>query len=109
MEINSAATVLQSSGGAHAVRLSWSGCCAPARTRAGFALIVEFLPRQLTEAEVEKAVDRAIFDVGAQSVRDMGRVMGALKSRYTGRMDFGAVGPVVKQRICSPRPGQSAG
>ena len=72
------------------------------RDRAEISIIEEFLPRQLNEAEVEKAVDAAIAEIGADSIRDMGRVMGVLKSRYTGRMDFGAVGPVVKQRICAP-------
>ena len=75
------------------------------RERMEIAIIEEFLPRQLSDEEVEKAVDSAISEVGAKGVRDMGRVMGVLKSRYTGRMDFGTVGPVVKQRICSPGAG----
>lgn len=69
------------------------------RERAEIAVIEEYLPRQLNEAEVEKAVDSAIAEVGADSIRDMGKVMGLLKSKYTGRMDFGAVGPVVKDRL----------
>jgi uncharacterized protein YqeY len=79
------------------------------RERTEVAIIEEFLPRQLTEAEVEKAVDAAITEVGAQSVRDMGRVMGVLKSKYTGQMDFGAVGPVVKTRICAPARADRSG
>lgn len=71
------------------------------RERTEIAIIEEFLPRQLDETEVAKAVDAAIAEVGAGSIRDMGRVMGVLKSKYTGRMDFGAVGPVVKERICA--------
>lgn len=67
--------------------------------RAEIAIIEDYLPRQLTEAEVEKAVAEAISEAGAESIRDMGRVMGALKSKYTGRMDFGAVGPMVKARL----------
>lgn len=59
-------------------------------------VIEEFLPRQLSEAEVDKAVEAAVREVGAESIRDMGRVMGVLKSRYTGQMDFGVVGPKVK-------------
>jgi uncharacterized protein YqeY len=62
-------------------------------------VIEEFLPRQLTEAEVEAAVAAAIAEVGATSIRDMGRVMAALKSRHTGQMDFGRVGPLVKARL----------
>ncbi|MGG7644218.1 GatB/YqeY domain-containing protein [Rhodovulum sp. YNF3179] len=62
-------------------------------------VIEEFLPRQLSEAEVDKAVEAAVREVGAESIRDMGRVMGVLKSRYTGQMDFGVVGPKVKARL----------
>ena len=67
--------------------------------RAEIAVIEEFLPRQLSDAEVESAVAQAIEEVGASSIRDMGRVMGVLKGRYTGQMDFGAVGPRVKERL----------
>lgn len=63
------------------------------------AVIEEFLPRKLSEAEVEKAIDAAVEEVGATSIRDMGKVMGALKARYTGQMDFGAVGAKVKARL----------
>jgi uncharacterized protein YqeY len=63
------------------------------------AVIEEFLPRKLSEAEVEKAIDAAVEEVGASSIRDMGKVMGALKARYTGQMDFGAVGAKVKARL----------
>ncbi len=62
-------------------------------------VIEEFLPKQLSDKEVETAVSKAIDEVGASSIRDMGKVMGALKSKYTGRMDFGAVGPMVKARL----------
>lgn len=62
-------------------------------------IIEEFLPRQLSEAETAAAVDAAIAAVGASSIRDMGRVMGELKGRFTGQMDFGAVGPMVKARL----------
>lgn len=62
-------------------------------------IIEEFLPKQLNEKEVEAAVSKAIYDVGATSIRDMGKVMGQLKSKYTGQMDFGSVGPKVKSRL----------
>ena len=67
--------------------------------RAEDSVIEEFLPRQLDEAETEKAVDAVIAETGANSIRDMGKVMGALKAKYTGQMDFGAVGPMVKGRL----------
>ena len=69
------------------------------REREEIAVIEEFLPRQLTEEETAKAVDAAIAEVGATSIRDMGKVIGLLKGKYTGQMDFGAVGPKVKERL----------
>ncbi len=63
-------------------------------------VIEEFLPKQLTDDEVEAAISKAIESLGADSIRDMGKVMGALKSEYTGQMDFGTVGPLVKSRLC---------
>ena len=63
-------------------------------------VIEEFLPQKLDDDAAAKAVDDAITEVGADSIRDMGKVMGVLKSRYTGQMDFGAVGPMVKDRLC---------
>lgn len=62
-------------------------------------IIEEFLPRQLSDDEAAAAVDAAIAQVGAESIRDMGKVMGALKAKYMGRLDFGKVGPVVKNRL----------
>ncbi|SPH18493.1 hypothetical protein DEA8626_02032 [Defluviimonas aquaemixtae] len=69
------------------------------RERLEIGVIEEFLPRQLSEDEVRDAVDRTIADTGASSIRDMGKVMGALKSKYAGQMDFGSVGPMVKERL----------
>ena len=63
------------------------------------AVIEAFLPRKLSDDEVAKAIDAAISATGADSIRDMGKVMGALKSKYTGQMDFGSVGPEVKARL----------
>ena len=64
-------------------------------------VIEEFLPPQLDERQMTQAVDKAIDTTGAESIRDMGKVMAELKSRYTGQMDFGKVGPLVKDRLCS--------
>lgn len=71
------------------------------RERSEIEVIEEFLPQQLSEDESAKAVDAAISEVGADSIRDMGAVMGVLKSKYTGQMDFGSVGPMVKNRLCA--------
>jgi uncharacterized protein YqeY len=62
-------------------------------------IIEEFLPKQLTEEEAAKAVEAAIAEVGAESIRDMGKVMGVLKAKFTGRMDFGKAGPMVKDHL----------
>ncbi|MBU3031107.1 GatB/YqeY domain-containing protein [Paracoccus marinaquae] len=62
-------------------------------------VIQEFLPRQLNEAETVSAVDAVIDDLGASSIRDMGRVMAELRARHAGQMDFGSVGPMVKARL----------
>lgn len=62
-------------------------------------VIEEFLPKQLDEDETVAAIKAAIAETGAGSIRDMGKVMGALKSKYTGQMDFGRVGPMVKDQL----------
>jgi uncharacterized protein YqeY len=71
------------------------------KERGEVVVIEEFLPRQLSGDEVSAAVDKAIAATGAEGIRDMGKVMGELKSRYTGQMDFGAVGPMVRERLAS--------
>jgi hypothetical protein len=62
-------------------------------------IIEDFLPRQLTDAETQAAVNDAIAQVGAESLRDMGKVMAVLKAKFTGQIDFGKVGPVVKSLL----------
>ncbi len=69
------------------------------KERAEISVIEDYLPRQLSDEEVEAAVGAAIAATGAEGLRDMGKVMGVLKSKYTGQMDFGAVGPMVKSRL----------
>ncbi|QLQ18114.1 MAG: GatB/YqeY domain-containing protein [Exiguobacterium profundum] len=62
-------------------------------------VIEEFLPRQLSPDEVETAISAAIAETGATGIRDMGRVMAALKARHTGQMDFAAAGAAIKARL----------
>ena len=69
------------------------------KERSEIAVIEDFLPRQLDEAEITAAIDEAIQEIDATSIRDMGKVMGVLKAKYTGQMDFGTVGPMVKDRL----------
>lgn len=63
------------------------------------AVIEEFLPRQLDDDEMAIAVDTVIQAQAASSLKDMGKVMGALKSQYAGQMDFGKAGALVKQKL----------
>ncbi|MDB6454863.1 GatB/YqeY domain-containing protein [Falsirhodobacter sp. 20TX0035] len=70
-----------------------------AKERAEIRVVEEFLPRRLSDTEVATAVDEAIAATGASSLRDMGRVMAELKAKYTGQMDFGAVGALLKARL----------
>jgi hypothetical protein len=69
------------------------------RERDEAKVIREFLPRPLSEEETRRAITAAIADTRARSIRDMGVVMGALKSRYSGRMDFGRVGAEVRSAL----------
>ena len=70
-----------------------------AREEAEIEVIEEFLPRALSDDEMRKAVDDAVSETEADSIRDMGRVMGVLKGKYSGQMDFGAAGALVKERL----------
>jgi uncharacterized protein YqeY len=69
------------------------------RELAEIPVIEEFLPRQLDEDEINAAIDAAVSKLGAESIRDMGKVMGELKAQYTGQMDFGKVGAMVKAKL----------
>ena len=62
-------------------------------------IIEEFLPRQLSDEDVAKAIEAVISDIGATSIRDMGKVMASLKETYTGQMDFGQVGAKIKSLL----------
>jgi hypothetical protein len=63
------------------------------------AIIEEFLPQPLSEAEVEDAIGAAIAETGASSVKDMGKVVGVLKAKFTGRIDFAKASALVKARL----------
>jgi uncharacterized protein YqeY len=67
--------------------------------RAEITVIEEFLPRQLSAHETSAAIDTAVETVGADSIRDMGKVMAVLKEQYAGQLDFSKVGPLVKDRL----------
>ena len=67
--------------------------------RAEQCVIREFLPKPMSDDEVNAAVTKAIEETGASTIRDMGKVMGALKSAHAGRMDFGKAGGQVKAAL----------
>lgn len=69
------------------------------KERGEIEVISAYLPQQLTEGEVAEAVRAAIAEVGAASIKDMGKVVAALKAKYTGRMDFGRASAAVKAAL----------
>jgi uncharacterized protein YqeY len=64
--------------------------------RSEIEIISAYLPRQMSEPEVKAAITDVIRQVGAQNIKDMGKVMAALKQGYAGRIDFGKAGGLVK-------------
>ena len=70
-----------------------------AAENAEIAIISDFLPKQMDEAESKAAIAQAIRDAGATGVRDMGKVMAELKAKYTGQMDFGKASGWVKDLL----------
>ena len=60
-------------------------------------VISRFLPKQMSAEEIEAAVKDAVAQTGAAGIKDMGKVMGALKGKYAGQMDFGAASAVIKK------------
>jgi uncharacterized protein YqeY len=70
-----------------------------AKELAEVTVIEEFLPRQMSAADVAAAIDAAVAEAGATSIKDMGRVMGVLKAKHVGQMDFGAAGALIKARL----------
>ncbi len=62
-------------------------------------VIESFLPRQLDDKEFEEAIAAVIAETGAGSVKDMGKVMGVLRNRYAGQMDFGRASGLLKDRL----------
>lgn len=69
------------------------------KEQAEIAIIERYLPAQMDEAAMKAAVAKAIAETGAASVKDMGKVMGALKAAYAGQMDFGKAGGIVKELL----------
>ena len=66
---------------------------------AELAIINNYMPKQLTEDEVDAAVTKVIVDSGADSMKDMGRLMGILKSQIDGKADMGLVSQLIKSKL----------
>ncbi len=69
------------------------------RERGEIEIITAYLPKQMSEAEAQAAVAQVIKATGATSIKDMGKVMAALKQGYAGRLDFGKANGLVKARL----------
>ncbi|MFL6798878.1 MAG: GatB/YqeY domain-containing protein [Xanthobacteraceae bacterium] len=67
--------------------------------RAEIEIIRSYLPQQMSEAEVKAVVAEVISSIGAQGIKDMGKVMAAVKQGYVGKMDFGKASAVVKSLL----------
>jgi uncharacterized protein YqeY len=70
-----------------------------AKEAAELAIITAYLPAALTDAELDALIDDAIGSTGATSIKDMGKVMGVIKTRAQGRADMAAVGARIKARL----------
>lgn len=63
------------------------------------AIIREFMPEQMNDDEIAALVDQLIVETGAESLRDMGRIMGLIKERHRGQVDMGKAGGLIKQKL----------
>mgnify|MGYP001359994036 CR=1 FL=1 len=70
-----------------------------ANEAAEIAVISEFLPQQLNEEEIEAIVTQLVNEMEATSIKDMGKIMGSLKAKHSGKMDFGKASQVVKRLL----------
>jgi len=70
-----------------------------AKEEAEIAVIEEFLPRQLDHAAMEQAVAAAVAETGATGIKDMGKVMAALRSKHAATLDMAAAGTMVKAKL----------
>ena len=71
--------------------------------RGEIEIIRDFLPQQMSEAEAKAAIAEVIAETGAQGIKDMGKVMAALKLAYAGKMDFGKASGLVKGLLAGAR------
>ena len=67
------------------------------KEQAEIDVITRFMPKQMNEQEIENAIKNAISEVNASSIKDMGKVMGILKGKYAGQMDFAVASTTIKK------------
>lgn len=72
-----------------------------AQEREEIAIISAYLPKQMSDADVQAAIDATIQETGAAGMKDMGKVIAALRSKYAGQMDFGKASGLVKAALSS--------
>ena len=71
--------------------------------REEIAVIRSFMPAQMDEAAMKDAIAKTIAEAGAASIKDMGKVMAAMKERYAGQMDFARASALVKDKLSAPK------
>ncbi|MBL4852350.1 MAG: GatB/YqeY domain-containing protein [Gammaproteobacteria bacterium] len=64
-------------------------------------VLQDYMPAAMSDDEITKAIDKAIADTGASSIKDMGKLMAALKPQLQGRADLGAVSGIIKQKLAA--------
>jgi uncharacterized protein YqeY len=79
------------------------------KEEAEIAVIESFLPQQMDQAGMEAAVAAAIAETGASGIKDMGKVMAALRAEHAATLDLAKAGPLVKARLGGPAPGLDPG
>lgn len=70
-----------------------------AKEKAEIAVIQDYLPKQLSDAEAEAAIAKVITETGASGIKDMGKVMAELRARHAGQMDFGKASGMIKAKL----------
>ena len=74
-------------------------CDLAEREEAEIEVIRNFMPKQLSDEEVGEIIDGLIDKIGAKDIKDMGKVMGILKSEYAGQIDMGKAGGIAKEKL----------
>ncbi len=69
------------------------------REESEIEVIESFLPEQMNDSDLKDVIGKLVSETGAESIRDMGKVMGALKAQYAGQVDMGKAGAFVKERL----------